>query len=315
MSVFSRERSSYENSSLSTNKRSDKLIIYNPWNNNFILPQINSTINIQVNQNSINTLKFRYKINSNGKINLITLNKNINSGNGFDHISISIKDGKGHINQISKTSKFSGKNMMNLAIKILQKNGVHYCELEDNSIFICQIYNNTIIKNIRMNYKIITLLKFGETYYMQFGFKPISKNNNENRDKTKFLSIMIDRIKECTWDDLNKFMNNTNTFITENRLYSIYYMNSYNKWKQFKDFFEIKYSRPFSSFKEFNNHTCHLFVTWLDFYIHSANNIHLYSSFIDSSLIEKCKFNEFKNLYDILLSVKWINEDIFNINI
>jgi len=87
-------------------------------------------------------------------------------------------------------------------------------------------------------------------------------------------------------------------------------LNLYNN-----DFFEIKYSRPFSSFKEFNNSTCYLFVTWLDFYIHSANNIHLYSSFIDSSLTEKCKFNEFKNLYDILLSVKWINEDIFNINI
>ena len=185
--------------------------------------------------------------------------------------------------------------MMNLAIKILQKMDIHYCELEDNSIFICKIYNNTIIKNIRMNYKIITLLKFGETYYMQFGFMPIS--NNEN--KTKFLSIMIDRIKKYTWDSLNKFMNNTNTFITENRLYSIYYMNSYNKWKQFNDFFEIKYSKPFSSFKEFNNSTCYLFETWLDFYIHSANNINLYSS-----LIEKCKFNEFKNLYDVLLSVK-----------
>ena len=39
--------------------------VYNPWSNNFILPNINSTINIQVKENSVNTLKFRYKINSN----------------------------------------------------------------------------------------------------------------------------------------------------------------------------------------------------------------------------------------------------------
>ena len=86
--------------------------VYNPWINNFILPKNNCLINIQVKSNSINTLKFRYKINTNG-INFITVNKNINSGsNGFDHISISIKNGKGYINQISKTSKFSGKNIV-----------------------------------------------------------------------------------------------------------------------------------------------------------------------------------------------------------
>ena len=58
--------------------------VYNPWINNFSLPPHNSLLNIQVKSNNTNTLKFRYKINSNG-INLITVNKNINSGgNGFD---------------------------------------------------------------------------------------------------------------------------------------------------------------------------------------------------------------------------------------
>ena len=281
--------------------------IYNPWINNFLLPSHNSLLNIQVKSNNTNTLKFRYKINSNG-INLITVNKNINSGgNGFDHISISVKNGKGHINQISKTSKFSGKNMMNLSIKILQNMGIHYCELEDNSVYICE--------NIRMNYKIITLLKFEETYYMQFGFRPIFLNNNINKDKTSFLKIIINRIKECKWIDLDTFMNNTNIFINQNRLYSIYYINAYNKWKEFKNYFENKYSTPFNAFENFNNSTCYLFLTWLDFYIHSSNNIHLYSSFIEQSLIERCRLNDFKKLYDTLLMVKWINEDIFNLNI
>jgi len=281
--------------------------IYNPWINKFLLPINNSLINIQVKSNNKNTLKFRYKVNTNG-FNLITIDKNINSGgNGFDHISISVKNGKGHINQISKTSKFSGKNMMNLSIKILQQMGVHYCELEDNSVYICQ--------KMRMNYKIITLLKFGETYYMQFGFKPISINNYKNKDKTKLLKIIIDRIKECKWIDLDTFMNNTNIFINHNRLYSIYYITAYDKWNEFKKNYEDKYSSPFDAFKNFNDNTCYLFSIWLDFYIHSSNNIHLYSSFIDYSLIEKCKLNDFKQLYDTLLSVKWINEDIFNLNI
>jgi hypothetical protein len=203
--------------------------IYNPWINNFLLPSNNSIIDIQVKSNNKNTLKFRYKINTNG-FNLITINKNINSGgNGFDHINISVKNGKGHINQISKTSKFSGKNMMNLSIKILQQMGVNYCELEDNSVYVC--------KNIKINYKIITLFKFGETYYMQFGFKPISINNHINKDKTNFFKILIDRIKECKWTDLDTFMNNTNIFINQNRLYSIYYINAYNKWNEFKNFY------------------------------------------------------------------------------
>lgn len=296
--------------------------VYNPWINNFILPKNNCLINIQVKSNSINTLKFRYKINTNG-INFITVNKNINSGsNGFDHISISIKNGKGYINQISKTSKFSGKNMMNLAIKILQNINIHYCELKDNSVFIC--------KNIRLNYKIITLLKFGETYYMQFGFKPIfnSKsmniflnnkniyvNNNKNIDMTFFITQIVNKIKECKWIDLDTFMNNTNSFMNQNRIYSIYYKNSYNKWKEFKNYFEEKYTNPFDSFKDFNNNTCDLFINWLEFYIHASNNIYLYSSFINNELIDKCKLNDFKKIYDILLSVKWINEDIFNLNI
>lgn len=292
--------------------------IYNPWVNNFALPNNNSIINIQIKKTNINTLKFKYKKNLNGDINLITLNKNINYGNGFDHMNISVKNGKGYINQISRTSKLSGKNIMNLAIKILQNIGVEYCELEDNSIFLCKIHNYNSIKNIRINYKIITLFKFGETYYMQFGFKPIyfDKNNNTNNiNKTLFFKNIITKIKECNWNNLDLFMNNTNIFIIENRLYSIYYNNAYNKWKEFKHYFENIYQNPFDSFKDFNESTCHLFISWLDFYVHSANNINLYLSFIDPILIENCKLNYFKKLYDTLLSVKWINENIFNLNI
>jgi hypothetical protein len=159
-----------------------------------------------------------------------------------------------------------------------------------------------------MNYKIITLLKLGETYYMQFGFKPISKI--KNKDKTIDIKILIDNIKECTWLDLDRFMNSTSIFINENRIYSLYFIKSNKKWKEFKSFFEEKYERPFDSFKEFKNTTCHLFIIWLEFYIHSANNIELYKRFIDPILLENCKLKELKEIYDILLSVKWINNNI-----
>ena len=105
-------------------------------------------------------------------------------------------------------------------------------------------------------------------------------------------------------------MNNTSRFINENRIYSLYFINSNKKWKEFKSFFEEKYERPFDSFKEFKNTTCHLFIIWLEFYIHSSNNIELYKRFIDPILLENCKLKELKDIYDILLSVKWINNNI-----
>ena len=116
--------------------------VYNPWGNNFSLPNTNSIIKIQIKPNNINTLDFRYKKNTNGRINMITTYKNMNVGNGFDHINISVKDGKGYINQISRTSKYKGNIMMKLALKLLQKIGVTECELEDSSQFICNINTN-----------------------------------------------------------------------------------------------------------------------------------------------------------------------------
>jgi len=137
-------------------------------------------------------LKFRYRLNSNGNIHLITLNKNSNIGDGYDHINILVKNGKGYIKQISRTSKYSGKNMMNLAIKILQKIGINYCELEDNSNFICNIYssNSESYKYVRLNYKLITLFQHEKTYYMQFGFNPI---NNNNINLTDFIREKINK--------------------------------------------------------------------------------------------------------------------------
>ena len=262
-----------------------------------------------IKSNNSNTLKFKYKLSSNGNIHLITLNKN-NIGNGYDHMNILVKNGKGYIKQISKTSKYSGKNMMNLAIKILQKIGINYCELEDNSNFICKVYNynSETYKDIRLNYKLITLLQYEKTYYMQFGFNPINKNNI---NLTDFIVERIKIIKECKWENLDKFMSNVKNFINVNRIYSVYYKDAYKQWKLFEKYFRPKFERPFDSFQEFNKDICYLFTIWFDFYIHSSLNIKLYEPFIGQKLIDDCKFNEFYILYNKLLKVKWINHDIF----
>ena len=91
--------------------------------------------------------------------------------------------------------------MINLAIKILQKIGINYFELEDNSNFICKFYspNSETYKDVRLNYKLITLLQHEKTYYMQFGFNPINKNNINITD---FIIEKITIIKECTWEKI-----------------------------------------------------------------------------------------------------------------
>lgn len=292
-------------------------VVYNPWGNHFSLPTINSKITIQVTPNNSKTLDFNYKKNSNGKINLITLNKNVNSGNGYDHINISVKDTKGYINQISRTSIHSGTSIMKLALKILQKMGVTECELKDTSTFLCNINKNGIKQKVNMNYKIIMLLKHEQTYYMKFGFKPISqKNTNRGKNMSNKLKDEINKIRECSWKDLDTFMNHTEIFMNKNRLYSSLFNKALHNWNEFKTYYQRIYSiypldGPFHAFKDFRNETCHLFTTWFHFYINVAtNNFELYSTIINIELFKNCKFESLKNIYEELLVTKWINSDI-----
>jgi len=106
-------------------------------------------------------------------------------------------------------------------------------------------------------------------------------------------------------------MNNVKNFMNINRIYSVYYKDAYKQWKLFEEYFRPKFEKPFDSFEEFNKDICYLFVIWFDFYIHSSLNIKLYESFIEKQLIDECKFNEFYELYNKLLKVKWINYNIF----
>jgi len=236
----------------------------------------------------------------------------VNAENSYDHINISVNNRKGCINQISRTSIHSGTTIMKLAIKILQKMGVTECELQDNSTFLCNINKNGLSKKVNINYRITMLLKKEKTYYMQFGFIPISqRNRSRGTDLTIFFKNEINEIRKCSWEDLDTFMKKIDTFMIENRLYPILYKEALHNWNEFKIFYQTMYDKPFHAFNNFKMETCHLFTTWFSFYINVATEqFKLYSSIIEKELFINCKFISLNNIYEELLFTKWINSNI-----
>ena len=109
------------------------------------------------------------------------------------------------IENISKSTIYSGSEYVILGLQIIYRlyghNKEYKCKLIDSSFFICDRKinlfrtksNEIITLKEEIQYKIISLLRFGTTFYMPFGFNAYNKNNmsNKNNDIKKYCFIIM----------------------------------------------------------------------------------------------------------------------------
>lgn len=277
--------------------------ILDPWTNNntFVLPNINSKIKLQVIKNNKNNLlNFTLKYETNNTIILSISNVNKNTFVGHTHLTIKIVNNDvAYIEHLSKMTKYSGTVLMKLAIQILKRLNITKCELIDNSTIKCKLKNNTIKF---LNYKMITLLKHGQTYYMKFGFKPIK---DENIDLSNQIRSIINFLKRCSWNNIDNYFHILLRNINTNYRLKLHSKALHN-WLEFKKNFIDIYDNPFKAFESYNDDNCYLFNDWLNYilYISRSRNIESINA-NNYNYIQK--INELDTL---LLDIRWINNNI-----
>lgn len=276
--------------------------ILDPWadNNTFVLPNTSSNIKLQVIKNNKNNLlNFTLKYELNNTIILSTSNVNKNTFVGHNHLTIKIVNDVAYIEHLSKMTKYSGTVLMKLAIQVLKKLNIKKCELIDNSTIKCKLKNNTIKF---LNYKMITLLKYGQTYYMKFGFKPIK---GENIDLSNQIKSVINFLKRCSWNNIDNYFHILLRNINTNYRLKLQSKALHN-WLEFKENFIDIYDNPFKAFESYNDDNCYLFNDWLNYilYISRARNIESINA-NNYNYIQK--INELDTL---LLDIRWINNNI-----
>lgn len=128
---------------------------------------------------------------------LYTLNND--ESTDFKHLYLKIYENETIIKNISKSIIYSGSEYLLLGLQIiyrLSENKQNYkCRLVDTSFFVCDrrinLFTKKEIKNKKeeIQHKIISLLRFGSTFYIPFGFLPYDKESmaNKNSDIKKLV--------------------------------------------------------------------------------------------------------------------------------
>jgi hypothetical protein len=258
-------------------------MIFDPWSE-----ESNNLINL-INNNELNILgpksnkkkeRFVIKLNIENNNNCIILQSEINKNTGLRYIYIKIYNDIGTIENISKSTIYSGSEYLMLSLQILFLLNIKKANLHDDSYFICDELNNFFHKKTEMEpYKIISLLRFGNTSYMQFGFKPISKKFYT--DMSDNIYSLIDKLRKISWDDINNVLikgvelinsgknvkNNKDWRKLNQEKWIRYWMAIYNSWSSFKEKYydnEEYPLTPFGSFAIYENADCALFCDWLE---------------------------------------------------
>ncbi len=116
------------------------------------------------------------------------------------------------------------------------------------------------------------------------------------------------------WKNVEKFIKTSPKIINEYYSLKNQFGNVIKNWVEFKKMFKDKYEKPFKALKEFNSGNCGLFVDWLDYYIQISANRMLYRIIqmnindINNNNEDGCGINEFKELNEYLIGVKWIKK-------
>jgi len=236
--------------------------------------------------------------------------------NNILSIEINRENNTAYINYIGKVEKngteiFSGSDMVKLILKILKNLNVDTVLLEDQSKDKCykRLSNNNISSNrlLRMlfiedvPYGMLSLLKNGKTFYMNFGFIPFNRNVNI----TDEINLLYNNIIEISWNDINNIIKKGNNTFNRNNI--LYKQNppilNIELWKKYwliieKSFNELykqfgeKTKGPFEAFKYYNKNNCIVFLNWLELYSFSCK------------LFDKVSYDFYNNNGSIIKNIK-----------
>jgi hypothetical protein len=301
--------------------------ILDPWNptQNFNLISGINIILGPLKDKNINLrehIEFIFEDKGNNTYYLFTKN---NDSTDFKHLYIKLYLTESIIENISKSKIYSGSEYLILGLQIIYRlyGDKHntQCKLIDFSFFVCDRRINLFKdKKEEIQHKIISLLIFGSTFYMPFGFLPYNKNNMKNIQSD--ISSLVFRLWEISWKDIDKYMTkmieivNSNKYKSNimirnyNRWYN-YWTNIYDIWIYFKNKYSILSPTPFRSFSFFTYEECNEFINWLELYSFKYIN---YNEFvfnnINKSNSEMAGIYLFKQLKNTINNVVWINYNV-----
>jgi hypothetical protein len=276
-----------------------------------------------------NNIEFIYENRGNNIFYLYTSN---NDSTDFKHLYLKMYSNESIIENISKSKIYSGSEYVILGLQIIYRlyghNKEYKCKLIDSSFFICDRKinlfktksNEIITLKEEIQYKIISLLRFGTTFYMPFGFNAYNKNNmlNKNNDIIELVSLLWD----IKWEDIDNYISKMKDVVLSNKYKNNIMIRNYKSWHNYWinvseswNFFKNKYSiispTPFRSFSFFDYDECNEFINWLELYSFKYLN---YNQFIfnniNNSTKEMAGIFLFKKLKNEINNVIWINDNI-----
>lgn len=305
--------------------------IYDPWN-------LTNNIDININSNYLfvgprkfsndktNTIRYdiltKILLKNNGNIIISSVDR---GDSGYKIFEIIIKNNyEAHIENISKTSFYSGSDIMIFVLQILYRLNIKKCSLKDSSYIVCN--RNNFFKTTEVPLKLLKLLKNGNTFYSSFGFNPISKINNCNN--IKIIKNLIGNLYDISWQELNEIIEagkkqinisnesginmNYNKFVIRNiNKWKKYWESIFSSWKIYKNKYEKQSSSPFRAFATFNENNCNEYLGWLEIYSYTFINYNkvIYYNFLNKKY-EIPHIKIFNKLKEIINNVNWINNTI-----
>ena len=235
---------------LTYDNETKKIFHWNPYEDDIDMTLFNSISNIYILgpyqiTGDLQNEKYRYlwsfSIIKRG--NDIILSSLVNSYDGDPCIKIFIKKNIGEIKYVYTCDEYSGKNIIEWSIKIMEKLGCEKCILLDMAEKKCENRNSHNYVSLSLIHK----LWRNKTYYEQFDFHPYHKNNTEYKtNKIDELNNKVAELKQIPWDKYHNEMNN-------------------EKWNRFKILYGEIYKSPFSAFAQFNPKNCSIFYDILYF--------------------------------------------------
>jgi hypothetical protein len=308
--------------------------ILDPWDsssNDFILKLginlIKGPIYNPKDKNSRHIIEFIYENKGENIFHLTTVK---NESSDFKHLYLKIYENETIIENISKSSIYRGSEYVILGLQIIYRlfgsNKNYKCKLVDSSFFICDrkmnVFQNipNISKKEEIQHKMITLLRYGKTFYMPLGFNPYNKNSLNNSNE--IISELVSKLWDISWAQIDEYMElmiesvksnkyQNNIMIRNYTKWKNYWNNIYNYWKIFYNKYLLLSPTPFRSFIFFNYDECHEFINWLELYSLKYHNFNLFIfNNIPNNNTQNAGIKLFKKLRNTVNNVYWINNNI-----
>ena len=305
-----------------------------PWessSNDFVLNLginlIKGPISNPKDKNSRYIIEFLYENKGDNIYYLSTIN---NESTDFKHLYLKIYENESIIENISKSSIYRGSEYVILGLQIIYRlfgsNKNYKCKLVDSSFFICDTKMNmfqnipNISKKEEIQHKMITILRYGKTFYMPLGFNPYNKNSLVN--SSEIISNLVSKLWDISWTQIDEYIElmiqsvksnkyKNDIMIRNYKRWTNYWNNIYNSWKHFYNKYSSISPTPFQSFNFFNYDECHEFINWLELYSLKYYN---FNSFVFNNIpnnkMQNAGIKIFKQLRNSVNNVYWINNNI-----